>query len=204
MNNHALIVAFATLLPIGALAGGIGGTLEEPVVIAPMPLSSDVDGWSWTGSYAGITLGYGTGSSTGDDQRHSSPGAALHLGYHRDYGNWVAGVEADMTGIARRNVDSGNTELGIAGRLKLRGGPKFGEDGRSFVFGTVGGAVARTRSASGSATDTGWLAGFGAAHSISDNLFVAGELSYHRFGNVVNTSDDVTATVLSTALSFRF
>lgn len=203
MKNSALVVTLAAILPIGALAGGLTDPLVEPVVVAPMP-SSVTNAWNWTGGYAGLTVGYGRGSSTAGDPSHSSPGAAFHIGYNRDYGTWVAGVESDMSGIARRNVDSGSTELGIAGRLKLRAGPKLGDDGRSFVFGTVGGAVARTRSASGSATDIGWLAGFGVAHSLSDSIFVTGEMTHHRFRNVVNTSDNVTATVLSTALSYRF
>ncbi len=45
MKNVLLAAAFTTTLAVPATAGGFAATIEEPIVIQPVPEASSIPGW---------------------------------------------------------------------------------------------------------------------------------------------------------------
>jgi outer membrane immunogenic protein len=199
----AILLAGAVATP--AFAAGDGGKLAEPPIEPPVMVPAPVALYDWTGPYAGVTLGFGRVTSNTTVPNASGVGGVLHLGYNMDFGNWVAGGQLDLLPKALASLSSDGRRIGNSGQIKLRAGPKFGADGRTFAFGTLGLAQVRsTDGAGGSFTDNGWMVGVGAAHAVQDNLFVTGEINHHRFSNVGGGNNQVRANSANLGVSFRF
>lgn len=197
----------ASVIAVPAFAGGVGGKFDEPRVEEPITAPAPVAParYNWTGPYAGVTLGYGVASSSGNQADQNGWAGGVHFGYNADMGNWVIGGEADLAPAFLTRLNSGGLELDAFGRAKLRAGPKLGETGNTFAFGTVGVAVANSTDGGGTShSDTGWLVGAGLSHAIDQSWVITGEVTHHRFRNVAGTSNDVNATGASVGLSFRF
>ncbi len=147
----------------------------------------------WTGGYGGIQLGYGDFSA---NPGPSDSGAVygLTLGYDYDMGNWVigGGLDYDWTDITLGAVSVDNVA-----RLKLRAGY---DTGPGLIYGVVGGARAYTAIGD----DSGWLAGAGYEHLITNNVTVGGEVLYHNFNNFAGTGSDIEATTVQLRTTFRF
>lgn len=198
----AIGMTLTAALAVPAYAGG-GAALDEPEVIQP-PRIETAAPYDWTGPYAGLTFGFGKVTSNAATPDQSAVGAAAHAGYNLDMGDWVMGGQIDLAPAALADLSVGTREIGNSGSLKLRAGPKLGGDGRSFAFGTLGGAHVRSSNAGTSYSDSGWLIGAGVAHALDESWFVTGELDHFRFKDVAGTGNDVRATTATAGFSFRF
>lgn len=206
MMIKSIVAGLGLSLALSApvLAGGLGPTATEPVLTGAPPIAQPAQLYNWTGPYAGVTLGYGAGESDRSERR-SGLGAGLHLGYNYDFGSWVSGIEAEFAPGALAQQDSDGREIDSATRLKLRAGPKFGPQGNSLAFGTLGFGHTRSSVAGTDYRDTGWLAGAGVSHALRENLLVTGEVIHHRVDEL-DGSDGVSArgTTGTVGLSLRF
>lgn len=148
----------------------------------------------WTGAYGGIQLGYGDVSA--------NPGASdsdsvygVQLGYDHDLGNWVIGGRLDYTGT---NISVAITKIESVARLGLRAGY---DTGQGLAYGIAGGARMTTSNAG---DDTGWYAGLGYEHMITDQISLNGEILHHRFVSFNGSATDVDYTVFNVGLNYRF
>ncbi|NBE08515.1 outer membrane protein [Paragemmobacter ruber] len=187
-------VAAAALAVFGAapaLAGGPTEAYVEPTV-APAPAPVAAPSADWSGFYAGGQLGYG---DVGGVVEGSGFTSGLIAGYRADFGQFVAGVEAnyDWTDI---DLAGGAATLDNVARLKLIGGYDLGP---ALVYGTV--AAARAESSLGS--DDGYAYGVGMDYAVTDRVTVGAELLEHKFDNYLGVGD-VDATTFNTRVGFRF
>ena len=185
---------FALLGAIPAYAADV--VMEEPPVpAAPMeqpPLNT------WSGPYAGVTLGYGF---SGETEIESSPSVAIDtdgfllggfVGYNYQAGNIVAGAEADI-GYSWVEGDNGplNSESGVEGSLRARLGYVVTPD--ILLYATAGGAAKNLEVSFGGSSDDntmlGWTAGAGADVKVTEQVFGRVEYRYTDFG-----SDDFGST----------
>ncbi|WP_323783751.1 outer membrane protein [Thalassovita sp.] len=195
VKRLSLATMGAALIAAPALAGSPVAPPAEPVITTPAPVVST--GGDWTGAYGGLSLGYGdvstTGTSTlsGDDVI-----GGLSLGYDYDFGQFVlgAGLDYDVSNIDLNGTDT----LDSIGRLKLRAGYDLG---RGLIYATGGVAQASLASMG---DDTGYFAGIGYEHMLTDNISVGGEVLYHAFDNFNGSGTDVEATTASAKVNFRF
>lgn len=192
----ALVAGFSS----PALAGSMQQPIAEPPVLAPAPAApAQVN---WTGAYAGATLGFGRASwdtATGSG-RTTSGGAALHAGYNMDMGTWVAGGELSVAPGFNQTV--GSREISWGANARLRAGPKFGEEGRLWGFGTVGASHVRHDAVGGgdARSTNGWVAGVGVSHLMQNNLILTGEVLHGRSRGTAG----VNGTGVALGASFRF
>ncbi len=97
-----MLVACATLFAIETASTSFAADLPKPSYKAPVYVAPQ---FSWTGFYAGINGGYGWGKSnwsntglgvsTGDFNTKGAIAGGT-LGYNRQTGSWVWGIEADL------------------------------------------------------------------------------------------------------------
>lgn len=191
----ALMTGFAA----PAFAGSMSAPLVEPQVTAPAPVRASVD---WTGFYAGATLGFGRASwdtGVGTD-RTTTGGAALHGGYNMDLGTWVAGAELAIAPGFDQTV--GSREISWGATARLRAGPKFGDEGRLWGFGTLGVSHVRHDAVGGgdSRSNNGWIAGVGVSHMMQNNVILTGEVLHGRSRG----SAGVNGTGVALGASYRF
>lgn len=190
LRTIAFASAGAAALAAPAFAGSPApapAPAQEPVYVAPTPTSGE-----WTGGYVGAELGYGSGDAAGLSDDAMLYG--LTAGYDYDLGNWVlgAGLDYDWTELSLGGVDVDNLA-----RLKLRAGYDLGQ---GLLYGTGGAAKAFTTAGD----DTGWFAGVGYEHKVTDSISVGGEALYHAFDNFNGSGVDADGTTLQLRTSFRF
>ncbi|MGF6861918.1 outer membrane immunogenic protein [Rhodobacteraceae bacterium MBR-64] len=157
---------------------------------------------TWDGAYGGIALGYGDfdtdGSTVGD-----ADGAigGFFLGYNRDYGDWVAGAELSYDFVDGDFKGSGGQIEEIA-RLKIRAGRDFGQ---SLVYVVGGPAWAEASLAGGGSNDeTGWFAGVGVDHKLTERWVLGGEVLYNQFDDLAGRNNDVDGVTMMLRASLRF
>lgn len=184
----------AALIAAPALAGSPTPPPADPV-IAPAPVVPA--GTDWTGAYGSLNLGYADVSTSGAATL-SGDGmiGGLSLGYDYDFGNVVLGAGLDYD-LADIDVGGADTLESVA-RLKLRAGYDMG---RGLLYAT-GGAARATLANLGD--DTGYFAGVGYEHLITDNVSVGGEVLYHAFDDFNGSGIDVEATTVAAKVNFRF
>lgn len=197
----------AAALGLAALAGVTTANAadvimeEPPAPAAPMeepPLAT------WAGPYAGVTLGYGFSGNTdvsGLEIETDGVLGSAFIGSNYQFGNIVAGVEADI-GYSDVNGSNGGFESqsGVEGSLRARLGYVVTPD--ILLYATAGGAAQdlEVSSAAGSDSNTmlGWTAGGGADVKVTENVFVRGEYRYTDFGsddfNVGGVTHEVDST----------
>lgn len=142
MKKFAALSAISLLAAAPAFAGGMAEPIEKPtpvVVMTPDPAMPD-----WTGVYGGLNLGYGHTTASGGGVGGYSGGIyGAQIGYLKDYGGWVAGVELGYE-LTNENLSSGGIEAppGHRGgkvihlaRLEFKAGPTFG---RAFAYLALG------------------------------------------------------------------
>lgn len=197
----------AAALGLAALAGVTTANAadvimeEPPAPAAPMeepPLAT------WAGPYAGVTLGYGFSGNTdvsGLEIETDGVLGSAFIGSNYQFGNIVAGVEADI-GYSDVNGSNGGFESqsGVEGSLRARLGYVVTPD--ILLYATAGGAAQdlEVSSAAGSDSNTmlGWTAGGGADVKVTENVFVRGEYRYTDFGSDDFNLGGVTQEVDST------
>jgi len=232
MLKKTLLAAAAGLMTVGsAAAADLPRRGVAPVIVVPM--------FTWTGFYVGGHAGYGF---SGDDKVTTGgqlpinatnvlggarPGSVsldrdgfiggAQIGYNMQFGQFVAGVEADisytdfrdrrnfittpLSGISTLN-NSFQTELQYLGTVRGRLGVAFD---RLLVYGTGGfafGQIENSAAFSGPApasvlqftgkndkTRGGYAVGGGLEYAFTNNLTVKGEYLYYDLGsNTVNVA----------------
>jgi outer membrane immunogenic protein len=180
--------AFGLVALIGVIpANAADAVVEEPPVpAAPMeqpPLNT------WSGPYAGISLGYGfsgrTETPATDIDTDGFIGGAFG-GYNFQNGMFVFGGEVDLN-YAGLKGDALGTESrsGIDGSLRARLGVAATDN--VLIYGTAGGAAQslKIEDAFGSDRNTllGWTAGAGVDVKVTENVFGRVEYRYTDFGS---------------------
>jgi outer membrane immunogenic protein len=183
------IIALVSAFP--AFAADVIGE-EPPAPAAPMeepPLNT------WSGPYAGVTLGYGFSGRTKDrtDNNTANTDGILggaFAGYNYQTDNFVVGAEGDIgySGVEGSNAGM-RSKAGVDGSLRARIGYAVTPDILPYI--TAGGAAQslKVTEAGGSDSNTmlGWTAGVGTDVKITQNVFGRVEYRYTDFG-----SDDFT------------
>ena len=150
---------------------------------APLP--------SWTGVYAGVTLGYGFGETTVHDMLSigiDTDGftGGIFGGAQYQFDNFVVGAETDI-GYNWNSGQNGlyEAETGFDGSLRARLG--FAPTDRVLLYGTAGLAYGRVEVTDGVATDdatmVGWTAGAGADVKFTEGMFGRAEYRYTDYGS---------------------
>lgn len=206
MNVRAILAGLTvSLAAIGSsfaadMGPGPGSLKDVPYVQVP---------WSWNGFYGGLTLGYGSGSTTNyvsanDNAPHGyaslSPDGVIGgstIGYNYQISpNWVIGAEADLsladisaTGNGLRIYDGHYWTGGWDGLFTLRGRVGYAM-GRALFYGTAGYAALHSNeliagnnaneSDSGRGWRSGWVAGGGVEYAFTDRI--TGKIEYLHAG----------------------
>ncbi len=183
----AAIVAFSAA-PLMAQAADVPAV--GPLDIAIANASHD-----WAGAYAGLNVGYGwgefstEGAATVDDPnfRGDGPLGGFQIGYNKQLGSVVIGVEGDLqaTGIEESTTGGGETTTtSLDWFSTARGRIGYAFDS-TLVYGTaglaVGGLGASVSGPDGGSDDKtalGWTAGAGVEQKITDNLSLKAEYLY--------------------------
>lgn len=174
MKLTAFVVT-ATLAAGASFAGGYQAPVVEETVAPAAAAGAD-----WTGFYAGLQFGQGDLSAervgSVEQPRLSTDIDALgvHVGYLRDFGNFVAGAE-----LAYDNVDA-DGPAGSADLLRLRA--RLGYDlGRFLPYLNLG--MARLSDSGESAN--GMTYGIGADYLVTDRISLGLEYSRTEFDDVL-------------------
>lgn len=195
-NGNLSMAAIAAAFIAGpAMASGpVTDTEQPPVIITPEPQMD------WTGGYAGVVLGFGSGTYgngtnfPGDGQGDwDGTTYGLALGYNFQNGNMVYGGELTYSGADISGTeDCVNPAFQCAGTLDniatLRGRVGYLLQPETLIYGTLGVAqgehnfwtddgtvLGQTR------TVSGYLAGVGVEHAFSDRMSLRGAIVYYEF-----------------------
>jgi outer membrane immunogenic protein len=155
--------------------------------VAPAPVVEQL-GYNWTGFYIGAHGGYGFGN-TGDSLIDSETDGFLvggQVGYNMQFGNWVAGLEADASYTDLTNEDDNalfDADLNYLATVRGRIGYSFD---RILLYGTGGVAFGELEydngTDTGSETSVGWAAGAGVEFGMTENVSLKGEYLYVDLG----------------------
>lgn len=191
-SARSTVAAIGLLALVGAIPANAADLIgeEPPVPAAPMeepPLAT------WSGAYAGVTVGYGFSGRTTDDlggvnNEIGTDGfiGGAFVGYNYDAGGVVVGAEADVGYNWMDGTNAGvASDSGVEGSLRARLG--YAVMPNVLVYATAGGAAKQLElsDAAGSDKQTmlGWTAGAGADVLITDNIFGRVEYRYTDFGS---------------------
>lgn len=176
-----------------ALFGAAPAYAADVVSEEPQPPAAPVEEPplnTWSGPYAGVSLGYGfsgtTTPATGDVDTKGFVGDAF-AGYNFQGGAFVYGLEGDVGygGIKGSNGAGTETQSGFEGSLRARMGVAVTDD--ILLYGTAGGAAQRLKVSDPAGSDSqamlGWTAGGGVDVKITEQVFGRVEYRYTDFGS---------------------
>jgi outer membrane immunogenic protein len=216
-------------LAVVAFLNGYGLAADLPVkAVRPAP---PVLG-SWTGLYLGGHIMYGGGDVVSDSVGPGSAakknynhglnlsgfGAGLHAGYNWQQGQWVYGVEGDVTitpwdnsasipvGPSGKKTHQVSSRLGALSSLRGRLGVAFD---RTLVYATGGVAIAQSqydnvqtskvaRTFGGRQWDVGGVAGGGIEYKYNSNLSLRLEGLYYFFDSEEKWTTDTKKGIVLT------
>lgn len=234
MRNSFTVAAAAAVLGslsvASASAADLGPYRQGSIKDAPPPPMVYARPFSWTGLYVGAQVGYGWGTTdaksgplTGFDQTYSYDTNGWlgggHLGYNWQFQNLVYGIETDLeaSGVSGRGVGSlgltHGTDLGWQGSTRGRLGIAYD---RTLFYATAGIAYGDVKIDKGFASysdiRTGWTAGAGVEHAISDRMTLRLEYRYTDLGSssfnstAVNSMDksETDFHAVRAGVSFKF
>ncbi|MBT1155129.1 porin family protein [Aminobacter anthyllidis] len=159
---------------------------EPPAPAAPMeqpPLNT------WSGPYAGVTLGYGfSGEADAAGNKIGTSGflGGAFAGYNYQMENFVIGAEGDL-GYSGVEGDNAGTSVknGFEGSLRARLGYVVTPD--ILLYATAGGAGAQVKATQGGIEDKntmlGWTAGVGTDVKLTESVFGRVEYRYTDLGS---------------------
>jgi outer membrane immunogenic protein len=203
-----------TSVGLAALAGfagaAAGADLSRPAPYAPAPYLAPY--YNWTGFYVGLNGGGGWGTSTWSGFSSFNTSGGLiggTVGYNRQFGPLVAGIEGDLDwanikggGICTFGCQTTDNWLGtVRGRLGyaadrwmpyITGGLAFGNFQAASTIGNS------------NTTNAGWTVGAGVEYGLVSNVTVKAEYLYVNLGNFnCATCNLPVTTVSSTANILR-
>lgn len=195
-NNINIARPAALAFGLVALLGTIPAYAADAVMEAPpapaVPMEEPPLN-TWSGPYAGVTLGYGfAGTTEANDGITSNSidtdGFLLggFAGYNYQVGSMVIGGEADIGYSWEDGTNAGLTsDSGIEGSLRARLG--YAISPSVLLYATAGGAAKDLEVSGGGFSDSntmvGWTAGAGADMMVTDNIFGRVEYRYTDFGS---------------------
>jgi outer membrane immunogenic protein len=185
----------AVALGLAALLGTLPAYAADAVMEVPEAPAAPMEEPplnTWTGPYAGVTLGYAfAGDTNADAPFNNEIGtngflAGGFAGYNYQMGNVVAGGEADIGYSWEEGSNAGLTsESGVEGSLRARLG--YVVSPNILLYATAGGAAKDLEVSGGGFNDSntmiGWTAGGGADIMVTDNVFGRVEYRYTDFGS---------------------
>ncbi|CAN7448312.1 outer membrane beta-barrel protein [Bradyrhizobium sp. LjRoot220] len=219
MYNHlSRTTLAAAAISLGGLSGAFAADLGPRPAYKAMPIASLYD---WTGMYVGGHLGWAGADRTfertfvgnGIITRVSNPGFSQHpngfagggqIGFNRQTGNWVWGLEAELSGTTLRSsttvavptlpLITQTFDVNIDWTASLTGRLGYAWD-RWMLYGKGGAAVMHETYAliapgliipdspyhSAKVTRLGWTVGAGVENAFHDNWSWKAEYSYMRF-----------------------
>jgi outer membrane immunogenic protein len=208
---------------LAALMIFAGSAIAADMYAAPSPyaapsLSYVVPNSTWNGFYVGANGGGAWGSSTwsGFSSFNTSGGlVGGTVGYNRQFGQIVGGVEGDLDwaniqggGVCTFGCQTTNNWLGtVRGRLGYAGGTwmpyvtgglAFGNFQAGNIFGTS------------NTTNAGWTLGAGVEYAFAGNWTVKAEYLYVDLGNfncatcIVGTNVSSTMNIVRGGVNFHF
>jgi outer membrane immunogenic protein len=203
----ASLAATAALLALTPAAFAADVPVSQPPVEAFVPEQASFD---WTGFYVGVYGGYAWANADlegfGDDDVEGGLAGGT-IGYNQQFGNWVAGIEADggWAGI-EEEVAGVSVETQWTSTVRGRIGYAFDN---FMIYGTGGAAIADIdvgAPVSDNDTRFGWTAGGGVEAALTDNISAKAEYLYMDFGDddIGGTSVDLDAHTVKGGLNFRF
>lgn len=196
MNRSGIALFALVALSTSANAADLWSNTSSPV--SPM---SGVSAANWSGFYAGVSGGYGWGTTVnepafaGGDDDNNSNGWLVggQAGYNLDMGGFVIGGEADLQWSSigyEEDAAGGGTfsaRTDMFGTLRARAGVPIGQ---VMPYGTVGVAYGRGSAkiedgitSSQSANHFGWTAGVGLEAQATSNLSLKAEYLYVDLGS---------------------
>ena len=203
----------AGVLLAAAVAAGAAGTAlaadlpAQPYYTAPAPLSAS----SWAGPYLGATIGYEWGTVSNNPTRPAGVAGGIEGGYNWQFGQFVAGIEADINASAAEDTFApwqfSNPWFGT---WRGRAGVAFGN---TLVFGTAGLAIGGLTvdspgNLSQSRTSAGWTAGAGVEVGFAPRWSAKAEWLYldlsDRSFSVTGTTNGLTANLLRLGVNYHF
>lgn len=195
--------------------------MKSVIITSAMLLAFPAAGQDWSGHWAGVTLGYGTGSyQQGDFEADQTgvevdvDGPILGFRYERNFqhGNRVFGFDADLsngvkgsqpqgTGAPSWSCVVGDCVVDVTALLTLRGRYGWLVSPQTMAYGAAGVAAGRAEGGiadslqEGSSTAVGFTVGGGVSRMVGPNLLVFGEVNYVDLGTlhfgIGDTFDDV-------------
>jgi outer membrane immunogenic protein len=187
----------------------VASAADMPIRAAsPFPVAAP---YNWTGFYVGATAGYVLGSSQHcDTVPFCTPSFNVDgftgggtLGYNRQMGNWVAGVEADFSGSLARGTTSSTASFGCGlpatcytdldwyGTVRGRIGPAYDN---WFPYVTGGFAYGELKAGLGtsvppaglsaSSVEPGWMLGSGVEYAFMNRWSIKLEYLYFQLNDV--------------------
>ena len=191
-SARATVAALGLVTLLGAIpANAADVVMEEPP--APSVPMEEPPLATWSGAYAGVTVGYGFSGRTTDDiggvnNRIGTDGflGGAFVGYNYDAGGVVVGAEADVGYSWMDGTNAGVTsDSGVEGSLRARLGYSIMPN--VLIYATAGGAAKQLEISDAAGADKqtmlGWTAGAGADVLITDNVFGRVEYRYTDFGS---------------------
>jgi outer membrane immunogenic protein len=211
IGGMAAVVLTATGASAGDFPGGPGPCRGpcRPVYPPPPPLPPPYL-YYWCGPYFGANVGVQRGELSNSTARPGGFFGGVQGGYNWQFGQWVAGWEADFQ---FSNADDTFGPFRFAnpwfGTVRGRGGLAF--DNLLF-YGTAGLAYGRGRIEFGNLsevnTHTGWAAGAGVEYGLSRNWSVKAEYLRVDLGSenfaLTGLSHGLSSNVFRIGVNFHF
>ncbi|MFC5066783.1 outer membrane protein [Flaviflagellibacter deserti] len=204
-----------------ALAPAAARAADMPAV-QPIDVAIANAAHDWSGIYAGVNVGgalgefqsFTPGPSTGDFDGNGALGG-FQIGYNKQFGSVVIGVEGDFQGA---NIDGDGSTGGVPTSASLdwfstaRGRVGYAFD-RTLIYGTAGGVAAGLETTAGGVSDNqtawGWTAGAGVEHSVTENISLKAEYLYldtkeETFDTAPTTNNEWDGHVMRFGANLKF
>ena len=180
--------ALGLIALLGAVPAYAADVVEQPPAPPAAPLEEPPVN-TWSGPYAGISLGYGfSGTTTPDTGDIDTDGfvGGVFGGYNFQNNMFVYGLEGDVGyGNIKGDNDFTETKSGFEGSLRARMGVAVTDD--VLLFATGGGAAQQLKVSDFAGDDTqgmfGWTAGGGVDVKLTEQVFGRIEYRYTDFGS---------------------
>jgi outer membrane immunogenic protein len=195
MNNtlkfgRPAAAALGLMAFLGTVPAFAADAVMEPPPAPAVPMEEPPVN-TWSGPYAGVSVGYGFAGETEDETFATTVDTDGFLlgafaGYNYQVGNIVAGAEADIGYSWAEGTDLGLTsESGVEGSLRARLG--YVVSPNILLYATAGGAAKDLEVSGGGVSDSntmiGWTAGAGADMMVTEQIFGRVEYRYTDFGS---------------------